>query len=240
MPDQEETTLAQSKSVEDFLKAVYVLQQRIETTSTPDDDETVRKQRVSTNALAEVLSISAPSVTDMARRMAGADLVDYKRYYGVRLTEQGEAIALHVLRRHRLIELYLAKELGYGLHEVHDEAEKLEHVVSERFVEAIAHKLGDPQVDPHGDPIPAADGTVIHPETTPLADLAIGLSATISRLKAGNNQMLQHILERGFQLGTQVTVTERDPFEGPLTVEFDGGKTVIGHSIAQCILVEAN
>ena len=242
MTNQEEVTLAQSKSVEDFLKAVYVLQQRIGVSSKQEEnpDAETNSPRVATNALAEALSISAPSVTDMARRMADAALVDYRRYYGVRLTEEGEAIALHVLRRHRLIELYLAKELGYGLHEVHDEAEKLEHVVSERFVEAIAHKLGDPTVDPHGDPIPAADGTIIRAETTPLADLAMNKIAKISRLKAGNNQMLQHILERGFRLGKQIIIKERDPFEGPLTVEVDGQPIVIGHNIALCILVEVD
>jgi len=221
--------------VEDFLKAVYVLQQQIDATATDDGDE---MPRVATNSLAEVLAISAPSVTDMARRLAKSDLVDYKRYYGVRLTSEGEAIALHVIRRHRLIELYLAEELGYGLHEVHDEAEKLEHVVSERFVEAISRKLDHPTVDPHGDPIPAEDGTVIHAQTTPLSALPVDVTASISRLKAKNNEMLRHILDRGFRLGLLVTVRDRDPFEGPLTVDVDGQATTIGHAIANCIFVE--
>ncbi|MBC7813828.1 MAG: metal-dependent transcriptional regulator, partial [Burkholderiales bacterium] len=138
MPDT--STLTQSKSVDDFLKAIYVLQQQME--------------RVSTNALADVLTISAPSVTDMAQRLVAAGLVDYQKYRGVVLTDAGMEIALKIIRRHRLIELYLVEELGYLLPEVHEEAERLEHAVSERFIEAVATKLGKPAVDPHGDPIP--------------------------------------------------------------------------------------
>lgn len=122
----------QSKAVEDFLKAVYALQQHSE--------------RVSTNALSEALARSAPSVTDMAQRLAESGLVDYVKHRGVRLTDEGQAIALKVIRRHRLIEAFLVRELNYGLHEVHDEAEKLEHAVSDRFIDALAEKLDHPPV----------------------------------------------------------------------------------------------
>ena len=133
-----------SQSVEDFLKAVYNLQGE--------------RDRVSTNALADALNISAPAVTDMAQRLVEEGTVDYLKYRGVRLTDQGERVALQMLRRHRLIETYLVQDLGYQLHEIHDEAEALEHSVSDRFVEAIARKLGEPSYDPHGDPIPNLDG----------------------------------------------------------------------------------
>jgi DtxR family transcriptional regulator, Mn-dependent transcriptional regulator len=215
---------AQSQSVEDFLKAVYSLQQQME--------------RVTTNALAEALNISAPSVTDMARRMVNSGLVDYRKYYGVLLTPEGEALALRVIRRHRLIELYLVEELGYNLHEVHEEAENLEHAVSDNFVTAIAAKLGDPEIDPHGDPIPAPDGTIPRRDMIALSQLAPGDCARVSRLMADNGEMLQHILDRGFRLGVQVTVLAHDPFDGPITALVDDQERVIGHTVASAIMVE--
>lgn len=215
---------AQSESVENFLKAVYVLQQQ--------------QERVSTNSLAEALGISAPSVTDMARRLVNAGLVDYRKYYGVLLTEKGEAVALHVIRRHRLIELYLVEELGYALHEVHDEAENLEHAVSDRFIEAIAVKLDNPEVDPHGDPIPTAEGIISPQETVALSELEPGFPARVSRFVAENTEMLQHILDRGFSLGAEVEVISRDPFDGPVTALVEGQERMIGHNVAACILVE--
>lgn len=218
-----------SQSVEDFLKAVYVLQVHVE-----DEEQT----RVSTTALAEALNILPPSVTDMARRMADAGLVDYKRYYGVRLTVQGESVALKVIRRHRLIETYLVEHLGYALHEVHDEAERLEHAVSDRFIEAIARKLDNPTTDPHGDPIPTVDGEIAHPELVSLADLAIGERGIVSRFIAGSDDMLQHIIMRGFQLGVGVKVIGVDPFDGPITVQIGAGDSVIGHSVARSILLQ--
>jgi DtxR family transcriptional regulator, Mn-dependent transcriptional regulator len=216
---------AHSRSVEDFLKAVYSIQQS-------------SVERASTNALAEALNILPPSVTDMARRMADAGFVDYRRYYGVKLTEDGRRLALRVIRRHRLIELYLVEHLGYALHEVHDEAERLEHAVSDRFVDAIETRLGNPTVDPHGDPIPTADGEITVPKLTPLSELKIGDKARVSRYRAMNDDMLQFILERGFTLGTEVLIKAKDPFEGPITAQLDAQEQVIGHGIAYAILVE--
>jgi len=216
----------QSQSVEDFLKAVYVLQQKAD-------------ERVSTNALAEALHILPPSVTDMARRLATARLIDYKRYYGVKLTEAGEAIALRVIRRHRLIELYLVEELGYALREVHDEAESLEHAVSDRFITAIEEKLDHPSVDPHGDPIPAHDGSITRRDLISLNVLDLRKSAIVSRFTADGDEMLAHILDKGFKLGNEVKVNDRDPFDGPLTIELEGGETILlGHNVAGAIMVE--
>lgn len=215
---------APSESVEDFLKAVYVLQQSME--------------RVSTNALADALQVKAPSVTDMARRMEDAGLVHYQKYHGVLLTDMGAAIALKVIRRHRLIELYLVKELGYELREVHDEAENLEHAVSDRFVEALATRLGHPEIDPHGDPIPSAEGVISSRELISLSDLSINTPARIARLQAANADMLQYMLDRDFRLDEPVKVLEHDPFEGPITVLVGEQNRMIGHNVAACILVE--
>lgn len=225
----------QSRSIGDFLKAVYTLQARIEHTSHPDSD---LEARVSTNELAEALNISAPSVTDMARRMEELNLVDYRKYYGVRLTDQGKEIALRLIRRHRLIELYLVEELGYGLHEVHDEAEVLEHSVSDRFVNTIYEKLGYPTHDPHGDPIPTPDGKVITRDLTPLTDIPLDTLAIVRRYDTQNNELIAYILERGFELGCEVIVTSRDPFEGPITSQINAETRVLGHNVAKNIMVE--
>lgn len=213
-----------SRSVEDFVKTVYRLQEA--------------HARVSTSQLSRELQISAPSVTDMARRMVTAGLVDYRKYHGVVLTEKGEALALRILRRHRLIELYLLNELGYSLGEVHREADHLEHAVSDRFVEALAGKLGDPHLDPHGDPIPAQDGSILRRNLRPLTELPPGPAARVSQYTTDDEAMLEHIVGRGFALGAEVVVMARDPFDGPLTVRVAGDERVIGAGVAGCILVE--
>ncbi|MCU0513131.1 MAG: metal-dependent transcriptional regulator [Anaerolineae bacterium] len=224
MPD---TSKAQSRAVEDFLKAVYALQQHLP-----------QHERVSTNALKEMLKISAPSVTDMAQRLLEARLIDYEKYYGVRLTEAGLLIALKIIRRHRLIELYLVKELGYALHEVHDDAESLEHAVSERFITAIAARLHDPAFDPHGDPIPSAEGLIVPRELLPLTEMPLTAPAKVARFIADTPQMLQYMLDKGFALNHPVIVLAREPFEGPLTLRLNEQETVIGYQVAAAILVE--
>lgn len=219
----ENQDLLRSISVQNFIKSVYTLQQDME--------------RVSTNALADALNISAPSVTDMAQRLEEASLLDYQKYRGVVLTDAGEQLALKVIRRHRLIELYLVEELGYELGEVHDEAEDLEHAVSDRFVEALAAKLDHPIIDPHGDPIPAADGTMAPRELYPLTEWPLNTLGIVAQIKAAPD-MLQHILDRDFRLAASVEVLMRDPFDGPVHVLLDGQEQIIGHNVAACILVE--
>src|SRR5262249_12102132 len=172
-------TELRSKAVDDFLKAVYVLQQQ--------DPE---HGPVPTNLLAQTLKISAPSVTDMVKRLAGLEeekdrekdkkhkegpvpLLEYEPYHGVKLSATGERIALEVIRHHRLIELYLVQALGYSWDEVHEEAERLEHHISEKLEARIAAALGNPKIDPHGDPIPALDGTVAERNQTLLGELAV-------------------------------------------------------------------
>lgn len=215
----------QSQSVEDFLKAIYRLRRG--------------RERVSTNALAVALNITPPAVTDMAQRLVDDGTVDYRKYHGVRLTDLGEQVALKILRRHRLIEAYLVQDLGYQLHEVHDEAEALEHVVSERFIEAISRKLGHPNFDPHGDPIPNLDGVMPERDLLPLSNLALNTPARIRRFIMTDPLMLQDTQQRGLILGEQLRIVSRDPFDGPITVEVPLlPPMIIGHKMASCILVE--
>ncbi len=220
-----ESAAKSSQSVEDFLKAVYHLQRGGE--------------RVSTNALADALNVTAPAVTDMAQRLVDEGAVDYLKYRGVRLTEAGERVALKMLRRHRLIETYLVRDLGYQLHEIHDEAEALEHTVSDRFVEAISRKMGHPSYDPHGDPIPNPDGVMQERDLQPLSQLALLQPARIRRFISDDPAMLRSTQERGLIMGQGLEVLERDSFEGPLTLRLaEGGQQVIGHKMAASILVE--
>lgn len=216
-----------SESAENFLKAVYSIQQTVGP-----------NKRVSTNALAELLGIKAPSVTDMAQKLTELGYIHYKKYQGVRLTKEGEIQALKILRRHRLIELFLVESLGYALHEVHDEAERLEHAVSERFITAISQKLGDPEIDPHGDPIPREDGTVLRRNLLPLVQLPEHCPATIARFLTDSNEMLEHMLTRGIQLQKTIEVIHIDPFEGPLTVKVNNTTCILGYNVARCILVD--
>ncbi len=216
--------ITRSESAQNFLKAMFALQQ---------DD-----LRVTTNILAETLNLKAPSITDMAQRLTEAGLLDYQKYQGMILTEAGRALALKIIRRHRLIELYLVNELGYALHEVHDEAENLEHAVSDRFVEALALRLDDPATDPHGDPIPTADGDIEQRELDRLSDWPIEQIAIVARIKSGNQAMLQYILDHGFYLEARVQVLKREPFDGPITTEVNGTTHIIGQQVADCIFVE--
>ncbi len=214
-----------SQSVEDFLKAIYMLQREAD--------------RVATNALADTLKISAPAVTDMAQRLVDEGTVDYVKYRGVRLTEKGERVALQMLRRHRLIEAYLVQDLGYALHEVHDEAEALEHTVSDRFVEAISRKLGHPLYDPHGDPIPNLEGVMPVRDLQPLTELAQRTPARIRRFILDDPAMLQATQQRGLVLGAVLEVISRQPFEGPLEIRLGAAAAqTIGHKMASGILVE--
>lgn len=214
-----------SQSVEDFLKAIYRLQQETD--------------RVSTNALAEALNISAPAVTDMAQRLMDDGTVDYLKYRGVRLTGEGEQVALKMLRRHRLIETYLVRDLGYQLHEVHDEAEALEHTVSDRFIEAISRKLDHPSYDPHGDPIPDLQGVMPVRNLHPLSELALHTPARIRRLVINDAAMLRNTQERGLEIGRALEVVARDQFDGPTHVIIrPQNAQTIGFKMASLILVE--
>lgn len=223
MTDHEKDSQMYSEAIEDFLKAVYLLQQEHE--------------RVQTSALAEALGIAAPSTTEMAKKLARANLVEHEPYRGIRLTSAGKRVALEIVRNHRLLELFLVRSLGYTWDEVHDEAERLEHAVSDRLAQRIAEYLGHPAFDPHGDPIPSPEGNVYQRELTPLSEWPVGEVGQIARLRDQSPEMLRYLAEKGLTMGAKVTVTNIDPFDGPVTLDVDNTIQVIGVSVAQYVLV---
>jgi len=212
-----------SEAIEDFLKAVYMLQQE--------------QDRVQTSALAEALNITAPSTTEMAKKLAKANLVEHEPYRGIRLTAAGERVALEIVRHHRLLELFLVQALGYSWDEVHEEAERLEHAVSERLAQRIAEYLGDPHYDPHGDPIPGPQGDIAPRDLTPLARWPVGQHGRVERLRDQAPDMLRYLADKGLIIGAAVEVLKADPFDGPLTLCVEGTEQVIGVVVAQYVLV---
>jgi DtxR family Mn-dependent transcriptional regulator len=214
-----------SEAIQDFLKAVYMLQQESE--------------RVQTSMLAETLGITAPSTTEMAKKLAKAGLVEHEPYRGIRLTPAGERIALAVVRNHRLLEQFLVQALGFSPDEVHDEAERLEHVVSPRFIQKVADYLGNPRYDPHGDPIPGPEGSVVHRDLTPLTEWPLHTPGIIARQAEQTPDLLRYLEEKSLIVGAQVEVTARAPFDEPIHLLVNGAPQVIGANVAQHILVAA-
>ena len=212
-----------SEAIEDFLKTVYMLQQE--------------QDRVQTSTLAEALNITAPSTTEMAQKLAKANLVEHEPYRGIRLTPAGERVALEIVRHHRLLELFLVQALGYSWDEVHEEAERLEHAVSERLAQRIAEYLGDPRYDPHGDPIPGPQGDIAPRDLTPLAKWPVGQRGQVARLRDQAPDMLRYLADKGLTVGAAVEVVRADPFDGPITLRVNEVEQVIGVVVAQYVLV---
>ncbi len=175
----------------------------------------------------------------MIQRLARLHLVNYEKHYGVTLTESGEKLALEVIRHHRLLELYLMEALGFEWDEVHEQADILEHVISEKLEERIAAALNHPEFDPHGDPIPALDGTMAVMDTTALSDVAAGSRARVARIPDdSNSELLRYLAGLGLVPGAMVTIVEVAPFLGPLTIEVGDGQKIIGRNLAELILVQ--
>jgi DtxR family Mn-dependent transcriptional regulator len=175
----------------------------------------------------------------MVKRLSELGLLEHIPYKGVQLTEAGRLAALRMVRRHRLIEAYLVQFLGYSWDTVHVEAERLEHAVSDTLVERMAAALGHPVVDPHGDPIPGADGSIYEPACTPLADVDIGETVEIRRVDESEPERLRYLALLGLVPGVVLTVLDRQPFGGPLMVESAGERHSIGAELAQVVLVAA-
>ena len=213
-----------SAAVQDYAKAIYTLEHR-------------EGGAVSTTALAERLEVTPASVSAMLRRLTELGLVTHVRYKGVQLTPKGARVALEVLRHHRLLELFLATTLGVPWDRVHDEAEVLEHVLSEDLEALIAAQLGHPTHDPHGDPIPAADLSIDEEPTRALAALAPGERATFVRVSDSDPEMLRYLDERGVRLGNAIEVVDRQPFGGPLFVRFGDSVHVLGGGLAAAMRV---
>jgi DtxR family transcriptional regulator, Mn-dependent transcriptional regulator len=213
-----------SSAVEDYLKAVYALETRLE-------------GPVPTNALAERLGVTPGSVSGMLRRLAELGLLEHERYRGVTLTAEGRRVALRTLRNHRLLELLLVELLDVPWDRVHGEAELLEHVLSDELAERIAAKLGNPEFDPHGDPIPSSDLDLTERETRSLEDVEVGETVAFVRVSDADPAMLRYLSERGIVPGMTLTVADRQPFGGPLTVRHTGGDHPLGGQLAAAMRV---
>ncbi len=213
------------QAIEDYLKTIYKLAQQ--------------ESPVSTSRLAEARAVKPASATGMIRRLAKLRLVDYEKHHGVMLTEDGERIALEVIRHHRLIELYLIKALGFSWDEVHEQADILEHVISEKLEERIAAVLGYPQFDPHGAPIPSKDGIVTNLPWRSLTMLAVGEVARVSRIMDDEDgALLRYLDQLGLKLNATVEMLHIEPFDGPLTLRVDQSEQLIGFKVASAVMVE--
>jgi DtxR family Mn-dependent transcriptional regulator len=209
--------------VEDYLKAVWMLQQ----TESP----------VATSRIAERLGLSAAAVTAMVKRLAEQGLLRHEPYYGVRLTALGELAALRIIRRHRVLELFLVETLGYAWDRVHDEAERLEHAASDELIERLARLLGEPDRDPHGNAIPSASGEVDRARYPALGDLPPGEPHRILEVEVDEAEQLRYLGSLDLYPGAQVEVVSKSPFEGPVSLSVNGRPAVISHSLAQRIRV---
>jgi len=215
-----------SDTMEDYLKAIYVLQ----TESGPP---------VSTSEIAEYLDKTPPTVTSMVSSLAEHDLINHEKYKGVELTAEGETVALEVIRHHRLLETYLTEQLDYDWHEVHEEADALEHHISEEFERRVAEALDNPTVDPHGDPIPGVELDPIEgDDAVRLTEFAAGDHVVVSRVSDRDEEELAYLEAAGITPGTELEVTDIAPF-GMITVETaSGDEQSLPESVARSIRVE--
>jgi DtxR family Mn-dependent transcriptional regulator len=216
-----------SSAIEDYAKAIYALELRA-------------GEAVTTNALAERLGVTPGSASGMVKRLAELGLVEHEPYRGVQLTEDGRRVALEVIRHHRLLELYLVQSLGVPWDRVHEEAEVLEHVLSEELEELIAAKLGDPTHDPHGDPIPTRELTIDEEPTQSLQSLDAGASGRFTRVSDSDPEMLRFLADRGISPGDSFEVIDKQPFGGPLFIRFGDNVHVLGGDLAKAMRVEVD
>ncbi|MGH2604966.1 MAG: metal-dependent transcriptional regulator [Anaerolineales bacterium] len=212
--------------VQDYLKTIYLLRQR--------------EGRATTSAIAQALSVTPASVTGMVKRLAGRGLVRHVPYQGVALTGSGERIALEVVRHHRILELFLMESLGYSWDEVHEEADRLEHVISEDFEDRMARRLGHPAVDPHGDPIPAKGGRLPSVPERRLSELPVGRRARIVRVNDTDPALLRFAASLGLRPRARVTLLEAEPFGGSLRVRVGGVDRSVGRALADQVFVTAS
>ncbi len=224
METTDKKTRVISQAIEDYLKAIYEVQNS--------------ENRVSTNALSEKLGVSPASVTAMVKKLSDRRLITHKRYQGVELTSAGAKIALEIVRHHRLVELYLKEALGVPWDKVHQEAEKWEHVLSEDLEDRIDEFLGYPVTDPHGSPIPQRDGTMLERQCSSLLDVEANTNARVVEVSDHDSELLRYLGDIGLYPQTNIRIVSREPFNGPIIVEFAGKKYPIGQNAARYILVE--
>jgi DtxR family Mn-dependent transcriptional regulator len=223
LPDSPERAQV-SPAVEDYLKAIYHL-----------SDEGAP---VSTSSIAERLGVAAGSVTGMLKRLAEQGLVEHVRYYGTRLTDDGAENAVRTIRRHRVLELFLVVVLGYTWDRVHEEAERLEHAVSDDMIDRMAQVLGEPAEDPHGAPIPASRGEFRDTRYMPLSELAAGGRAVLRRVPDEDAEALRYLASLELVPGAEIEVLDVAPFNGPMTVRVGTETKVLGRELAAALGVE--
>ena len=216
-----------SSAVEDYVKAVYRVEEERGTAAT-------------TSELAAQLHVTASSASAMVKRLAMQGLVTHEPYRGVQLTGPGRRLALRVVRRHRLVELFLVESLGLSWDQVHDEAEVLEHAVSPRLEAAIAARLGNPDRDPHGDPIPTAEGSLPQEHAERLAGLPAGSSGVLVRVSDTDPTKLRYLAAQQIALGDRIEVVERQPFGGSLSVRVNGDLHAVGAELAAAMRVRVD
>ena len=219
-----------SQAAEDYLKAIYQL--------------TRETEPASTNDIADLMDVTPASATGMVQKLASEQppLLHYEKHHGVTLTLEGELIALEIIRHHRLIETFLHDKLGYTWDEVHDEADRLEHVISEDLEERISRVLGDPRFDPHGDPIPNREFQLPEQSTTRLSELHPGDHATVVRIDTEDPDLLRYLTSIGLSLQSSIMVTDVSPFDSNTGLKIDGkiNSFILGPQVTGKIIVELN
>lgn len=214
----------QTRSIEDYIKGIYKLQNK--------------EKPVSTSVLAKYLGIGDGSVTDMLKKLSGKKLVRYEPYQGVTLTEAGRRLAMTMVRRHRIWEMFLVRYLGYAWDEVHDEAERLEHATSDEMERRLDALLGYPSVDPHGDPIPTPDGKIHGTISLPLSEFDNGDRVVILRVSDDHPEILQHASKLGLTLAADLEIRDKTPFDGSMIVRIGRKDRFISRRVAESIFVE--
>ncbi|MEO5911936.1 MAG: metal-dependent transcriptional regulator [Pelobium sp.] len=209
---------------ENYLKTIYHL-------SSPD------KETVNTNAISESLRTKAASVTDMLRKLAEKELINYEKYQGVTLTDSGKAKAITIIRKHRLWEVFLVDKLDFKWDEVHDLAEELEHIHSEKLINKLDEFLGFPNVDPHGDPIPDKNGVLKSPDLVPVSKMLVGESGKISGVREHSKEFLQYLEKTGLILGQSIMIKEKIPFDGSIILSMEEKIHTISREVAKNLLV---
>lgn len=210
-------------AMEDYLKVIFKLEEE--------------GSSVTTQSIAERLQVQSPSVTNMIKRLAELNLLEHRPYRGVMLTITGRKAALEVLRHHRLLELYLAEALGYSWDEVHDEADRLEHSISEEFEARIDRALGFPRVDPHGEPIPTAEGEIADATGLRLTELPEGAHVVVEFVSDTDPEKLRYLGDLGLFPAAVLTVVEHMPFDGPVRIRVQDAEHVLGRQLAETIRV---
>jgi DtxR family transcriptional regulator, Mn-dependent transcriptional regulator len=213
-----------SSNVEDYLKAIYNL--------------AADSEAASTSAIADSLGVAAGSVTGMLKRLSDQGLVEHVPYYGARLTGSGEEQAIGLIRRHRILEMFLVQVLGYTWDRVHEEAEKLEHAVSDELIDRMAQVLGFPAADPHGAPIPETGRAFVDRKYPTLDKLDVGCSAVLRRVRDEDPAALRYLAELNMKPGAELTLTDRGPFNGPLYVRVGDQDHIVSPELAQNVQVE--